>query len=219
MNFAYGVIVIVGVLAAIILGLIALEPDGIVEPRIVPVEEKPSVCTMQWEPMCGVDGETYGNLCMLDAVDVKLDYEGECVIAQSEPESEAEHSMEEIVEEVTVEETVEISAVESEPDVETLPMALTISIPEGVGVPGCEETRECFSPYEVSVAVGATVTWSNDDIAVHTVTSGKAMLHDELFDSSIFMSGDTFETTFNDAGSFDYFCIVHAWMTGIVHVS
>jgi len=45
------------------------------------------------------------------------------------------------------------------------------------------------------------------------------MLHDELFDSSIFMSGDTFETTFNDAGSFDYFCFVHAWMTGIVHVS
>ena len=98
-------------------------------------------------------------------------------------------------------------------------MALTVSIPEGVGVPGCETTLECFSPYEISVAVGATVTWSNDDIAVHTVTSGKGMLHDELFDSSILMSGKTFETTFNDAGSFDYFCIVHPWMAGIVHVS
>jgi len=64
-----------------------------------------------------------------------------------------------------------------------------------------------------------TVTWSNDDTAVHTVTSGKDLLHDELFDSSIFMSGTTFETTFNDAGSFDYFCLVHPWMTGIVHVS
>ena len=88
MNFAYGVIVIVGILAAIILGLIAMEPEGIVEPRIVSVEEKPSVCTMQWDPMCGVDGETYDNLCMLDAADVKFDYEGECVIAQSEPKLE-----------------------------------------------------------------------------------------------------------------------------------
>jgi len=43
------------------------------------IEEKPTVCTLQWEPMCGVDGETYGNLCMLNASDVKLDYEGECV--------------------------------------------------------------------------------------------------------------------------------------------
>jgi len=84
MNFAYGVIVIVGVLAAIILGLIAAAPDDIIEPRVVAIEEKPTVCTMQWDPMCGVDGETYGNLCMLDAADVKLDYQGECVAEESE---------------------------------------------------------------------------------------------------------------------------------------
>jgi len=33
------------------------------------------------------------------------------------------------------------------------------------------------------------------------------------------MSGETFEFTFNDAGTFDYFCMVHPWMTGIVNVS
>jgi len=98
-------------------------------------------------------------------------------------------------------------------------MTVTVSIPEGVGDLGCEETRECFLPYEVSVAVGATVTWSNDDTVVHTVTSGKKMIHDELFDSSIFMSGATFEFTFDDVGTFDYFCLVHPWMTGIVTVS
>ena len=97
-------------------------------------------------------------------------------------------------------------------------MALTISIPKGVGVPGCEETNECYSPYEISVAVGTTVTWINDDIAAHTVTSGNFPEHDGLFDSSIFLSGDTFEITFSDAGTFDYYCFVHPWMAGTVNV-
>ena len=206
MNFPLGVIIIVGVLAAIILGLIASSPDDIIQPRIVSDEEMEikseqttlsepepeedlTVCTMQWDPMCGIDGETYGNLCMLDATDVKLDYQGECVTAEAEPEAE------------------------------TLPMSQTVSIPEGVGVLGCETTTACYLPYEIDVAVGTTVTWTNDDIAVHTVTSGKKMIHDNVFDSGIFMSGDTFEITFNDAGTFDYFCIVHSWMTGIVNVS
>ena len=88
MNFPLGVIIIVGVLAAIILGLIASSPDEIIQPRIISddkmeikseptavtapePEEDLTVCTMQWDPMCGIDGETYGNLCMLDAADVK----------------------------------------------------------------------------------------------------------------------------------------------------
>jgi plastocyanin len=172
------------------------EPKGIVTTMTVIPEPEPEedliVCTMQWDPMCGIDGETYGNLCMLDAADVKLDYEGECMTAEPE----------------------------AEPEAETLPMSQTISIPNGVGVPGCETTTECYLPYEVDVAVGATVTWNNGDTAVHTVTSGTPTGGvDELFDSSIFMSGETFEFTFNDAGTFDYFCMVHPWMAGIVNVS
>lgn len=80
MNFAYGVIVIVGILAAISIGFIAISPDDIPEPRIVEMIEKPTVCTLQWEPMCGIDGETYGNQCMLDAENISLDYVGECIV-------------------------------------------------------------------------------------------------------------------------------------------
>ena len=51
MNFAYGVIAIVGVLAAIILGSIAVDPDGIIQPRIIPVEEMAVVSEAETSPM------------------------------------------------------------------------------------------------------------------------------------------------------------------------
>jgi len=231
MNFPLGVIIIVGVLAAIILGLIASSPDDIIEPRIIPTEENLIACTLQWEPMCGIDGETYGNLCMLDAADVKLDYQGECVVAQPEP-------------------SPTISAMPAPPETHT------IEIPEGSGVPGCDETNECYIPYSLEIRVGDTIVWDNVDTAVHTVTSGNPSVGDNvdtavhtvtsgnpsagvdvdtavhtvtsgnpsvgidgLFDSGVLMSGDTFEFTFNDAGTFDYFCIVHHWMTGTIIVN
>ncbi len=95
----------------------------------------------------------------------------------------------------------------------------TVEIPSGSGAPGCEETNKCYFPYSLEVKVGDTVIWNNDDVAAHTVTSGNFPEHDGLFDSSVFMSGSTFEFTFSDAGTFDYYCFVHPWMAGIVHVS
>ena len=79
MNFSYGVIAAVGVLVAISIGFISMDPQSVIEPRVVSTEESTVACTMQWEPMCGADGMTYGNSCMLDASDAELDYEGECV--------------------------------------------------------------------------------------------------------------------------------------------
>ncbi len=94
-----------------------------------------------------------------------------------------------------------------------------ISLPAGTAVPGCEETNECYIPYEVNVAVGETVTWSNDDTAAHTVTSGTASDGpDGIFDSSLFMASTTFSHTFEEEGTFDYFCMVHPWMVGSVIV-
>ena len=237
MNFSYGVIAAVGILVAISIGLISMSPDEIIEPRIASMEEKPVACTLEWNPMCGVDGETYGNPCALDASGVALDYEGECIVPEPTPEPEVvEEVMEpeptpepEVVEEVmepepTPEPEVVEEVMEPEPTPEPesksdSPMSLTISAPEGSGVSGCEETNECYLPYEATVAVGTTVTWSNDDTAAHTVTSGSVSAGTTgVFDSGLFMSGGTFDFTFDEAGTYDYFCMVHPWMTGMIHV-
>lgn len=99
------------------------------------------------------------------------------------------------------------------------PMKVAVSIASGASTPGCEDNNECFQPDTATVGVGGTVTWTNDDTAAHTVTSGTATDGpDGTFDSSIIMAGKTFSNTFDEAGTYDYFCVVHPWMTGKVVV-
>jgi predicted secreted protein with PEFG-CTERM motif len=97
---------------------------------------------------------------------------------------------------------------------------VTVSLPSGSGVSGCEETQECYIPYQITVHPGDEVVWSNDDNAPHTVTSGIAPdSPDGLFDSSELLAGTTFSHTFDTLGEYDYFCMVHPWMVGQVFVT
>ncbi len=97
--------------------------------------------------------------------------------------------------------------------------AQTVSVPAGTAVPGCEEDNSCWDPADITVDVGATVTWTNDDTAAHTVTSGSAADGpDGVFDSSLFMAGAEFSWTFDTEGTYPYFCMVHPWMAGTVIV-
>jgi plastocyanin len=102
----------------------------------------------------------------------------------------------------------------------TGPTTVEVEVPAGTAVPGCEETNACFLPPTVSISSGSTVVWNNVDTAAHTVTSGSPTGGpDGIFDSSLLMGSASFEVTFDDAGSYDYFCMVHPWMTGTVNVS
>jgi len=134
-----------------------------------------------------------------------VEVEEEVMEAAPEPEVMEEVMEPEVMEEVAAPEPVAYDG--------------PISLPEGSGVPGCEATFECYIPYHVTVPVGTEVTWSNDDTAAHTVTSGAPGGADGNFDSSLFAAGQTFSVTFEEAGEYPYFCMVHPWMIGIVTVN
>jgi plastocyanin len=99
------------------------------------------------------------------------------------------------------------------------PISETVIMPEGVGVPGCDETSECYIPSSLIVGTGTTVIWVNNDTAAHLATSGTpAGGPDGVFDSGMIMAGSTFEHEFTDSGEFQYYCLVHPWMIGTVTV-
>jgi plastocyanin len=71
-----------------------------------------------------------------------------------------------------------------------------------------------FSPASVSVSLGMTVQWTQDDVGVqHTSTSNQA-----FWASPHLNPGQRFSTVFRSAGGFGYHCQVHPEMTGTVRV-
>jgi len=86
------------------------------------------------------------------------------------------------------------------------------------------KTTDAFSPNPVKAKVGDTVTWTNNDSTIHTVTSGSNAKPDNKFDSSgggkTFLSPQqTFSHKFTEAGEYPYYCFVHPNMVGTVSVS
>ena len=90
----------------------------------------------------------------------------------------------------------------------------------GSGAPGCETSNACYLPQDITISTGDTVLWDNVDTAAHTVTGGSpADGPSGVFDSSLLMAGLDYSFTFDDAGNYDYFCMVHPWMVGSVTVN
>ena len=75
-----------------------------------------------------------------------------------------------------------------------------------------------FEPAAVTIAVGDTVRWTNNDSFDHTVTAGASGAETGEFDSGNIAAGGTFERTFTSAAALDYFCQIHPSMTASVTV-
>jgi plastocyanin len=81
----------------------------------------------------------------------------------------------------------------------------------------------CYTPTTLTVNVGDGIIMTNTDpTGVHTFTSGTVNgftpSPDGTFDSSVLMSGDSFEWIPESAGEQPYYCMLHSWMVGIIIV-
>jgi len=106
----------------------------------------------------------------------------------------------------------------------------TVVIPFGAYNPELNTPAEVwFDPSTISIKVGDTVSWINDDREGHTVTSGQGSGRfgwmsdnygqaDGFFDSGRFLPGDSWSYAFQEKGAFRYFCTIHPWMEGFVIV-
>ncbi|MFA6065135.1 MAG: plastocyanin/azurin family copper-binding protein [archaeon] len=70
-----------------------------------------------------------------------------------------------------------------------------------------------FNPTDITINVGDTVSWRNEDAAAHSVTSNTG-----FFDSGAMAQGVIFEQEFTFPGTYDYHCTFHAGMNGRVIV-
>jgi plastocyanin len=77
-----------------------------------------------------------------------------------------------------------------------------------------------YAPNPIEISAGQTITWVNGDSISHTVTSGTDgdPEEGELFDSDAIIPDHSYGLTFDDPGSYGYYCIYHPTMVGEVNV-
>jgi plastocyanin len=85
----------------------------------------------------------------------------------------------------------------------------SVSIPVGASSLG----NAAYSPDELSVVAGTTVTWMNRDSESHTSTSDVAG-----WNSGVVAPGGQFSVAFQTPGTFSYHCAIHPGMVGTVVV-
>ncbi len=76
---------------------------------------------------------------------------------------------------------------------------------------------------DIRIQAGETVVFSNSDSVPHTVTGGRPGSPETAsesggFDSGVFGTGQSFQHTFDEAGSYPLFCVLHPGMTATVTV-
>jgi plastocyanin len=76
-----------------------------------------------------------------------------------------------------------------------------------------------FSPGNLTVKVGSTVTWLNKDPVAHTVTSSSVPSGAAPFDSGVRLYGQSFSFKFTQPGVYHYYCTIHPSMTGVIVVT
>jgi len=93
-----------------------------------------------------------------------------------------------------------------------------IIMPTKVSRPGCDIEDICYIPSTIVIEKGESVTWLNEDSSFHSVTSGFYGEPTELFDSGYLDPYEYYTLSFDEYGTYDYFCTLHPWMKAQVIV-
>jgi plastocyanin len=95
--------------------------------------------------------------------------------------------------------------------------ATTVTIAKGAQN---SNNKEFYVPPQTTAKPGSTITWNNEDSAIHTATPGRDATPDGKFDTSLISPGQSSKsiTIPNEPGEYSYFCTLHPWMTGTVEV-
>ena len=93
-----------------------------------------------------------------------------------------------------------------------------VIIPIKVSRPGCDVEDICYIPPNIVIEKGKSVTWLNEDSSFHSVTSGFYPEPSGLFDSGHLDPYQSYTLSFDEFGTYDYFCTLHPWMKAQVIV-
>jgi len=99
-----------------------------------------------------------------------------------------------------------------------IPLNAEIEITHNAASPVCKADNSCFVPSETKILTGGTITWTNIDSFIHTITSGTQQYKDGKFGEYVYPTKSV-KVTFDKPGTYPYFCELHPWATGKIYVS
>ncbi len=86
----------------------------------------------------------------------------------------------------------------------------------GAGLNSVMIKNFAFSPATLTIKTGTTVTWMNQDGAPHTIASDPGSV--VAFTSESLANGASYQFTFNQTGTYSYYCTIHPSMKGTIIV-
>jgi plastocyanin len=97
-----------------------------------------------------------------------------------------------------------------------------IAIPNGAAVQESSLDKEYYKPGNMKITSNSKVTWSNQDIAAHTATSGQSIDSSDsgqAFDTGTITPGSSGSAVITGSDEIPYHCTFHPWMLGILQIT
>lgn len=97
-----------------------------------------------------------------------------------------------------------------------------IAIPNGAAVQESSLDKEYYKPGNMKITSNSKVTWTNQDIAAHTATSGQSIDSSDsgqAFDTGTITPGSSGSAVITGSDEIPYHCTFHPWMLGILQIT